>query len=413
MKKEVLGLLRGIDDAIFDNIGPIRLLFVIRNNIGYGCLIPLIRKTIEDGHFKVAVTLEHDGCFDFPNDEESQIIKRKFFITTKRALYKKWHYALFTDRTNLYFRRHVTMVCTSHGVGFGNLDSIGNSQDYWTRMAQAVNMSLIFCNSEASREVLPNDSANKDRCYLVTGMAKTDGIVNSKLDGIERKKTNECLKLRQGFKNVVIFSHWTEKSLLANFNAGDIERFCLKFPEYNFIIMGHQLLWKSHDGSDRKNRLFDELKKLEQTHMNFSFVPGLSKTTGLLKIADFFIGDHSSFYIEACLTNKPIYFYDQPDFKFLMPEVGARFKNCAINFSSPSELIKKFSQNKDEPDSYEDNRKEVVDYFLYQLNFATNYIVKSLKEMGRSSGPESKSWNQVKSYCEVERKKDREEQLRV
>ena len=403
MKMKILNLLKGVDDAIFDNVGPIRVLYVIRNTIGYQCLIPLIRKTMGDDGFHVAITLEHDGCFEFSDDEESQNIKRKHFIKTERALYKKWHYVFFTDQTGLYFRRNATLVHTSHGPCIGNADSTSPSRGYWEKSVFDSNKSLIFCDGKAREMLIQNNMERKNRCFLTTGFAKADGIVNLQLSSVERNKIYENFKLRPDFKNVVIFSHWTPKSLLSNFNAEDLEQLCVKFPEYNFIAMGHQLLWENHDGSDRKNGLFDELKELESKQVNFSFTPKLKETIELLKIADFFIGDNSSFYIEACLVNKPIYFYDHPEFNFSMPEVGSLYKAASVSFSNPLELLNRFSLNENEPDLYERNRKEVVDHFLYKPGLATDYMIESLKEMGRVSGPESRSWSKVVEYCRKER----------
>ena len=128
-------------------------------------------------------------------------------------------------------------------------------------------------------------------------------------------------------------------------------------------------------------------------------------TVSAIKIADFFIGDNSSFFVESCLVDKPIFFYNHQNCEFLNQKVGLLYKKSAVNFSTIKDLINGFDKVIKDGDVLAGNRKKVVDFFLFQPGKVTSYIVKSLKVMGRSSGPKSRSWRRVLRYCAVERDK--------
>ena len=68
MKQVLKKALRRIDDSIFNNIGPIRILFVIRNSLGMTCLLPLIKEANKRENIHIAITEEFEGCFDWPKD---------------------------------------------------------------------------------------------------------------------------------------------------------------------------------------------------------------------------------------------------------------------------------------------------------------------------------------------------------
>jgi CDP-Glycerol:Poly(glycerophosphate) glycerophosphotransferase len=413
--KSLVEHLRDIDDLIFDNIGPIRVLFVIRNFLGYQCLLPIIKKTIVDNNFYVGLTTEHEGCFQFPDDSESQYISSKYLIKRNKAINRKWHYIFLTDQSELYFSRHATVINTGHGSAFGNAcvdKSIGGGfkHDYSAESAAAPNVSLCFFDTKERLDfsILQKLQIKIDRkrCdYLVTGSAKSDDLVNLKMSDGEKNTLLEKLRINSERKNVVIYSHWTKTSFLNNFQVSNIESLCLKYPDYNFITLGHQRLWKNYDGVEIKGQLFDGLEELAERVGNFYFIPRPEMVMGTIKIADFFIGDNSSFFVESCLVDKPIFFYNHQRCDFLNPVVGLLYKKSAISFSTINDLIDGFDKVIKDGDILAENRKEVVDFFLFQPGKVTDYIVRSLKVMGRSSGPNSKSWHRVLRYCEMERGK--------
>jgi len=416
--KNLVEYLRDIDDLIFDNVGPIRVLFIIRNFIGYQCLLPIIKKTIVDNSFHIRLITEHEGCFQFPDDSESQRIRNKYFINKHNAINRKWHYVFLTDQSELYFRRHTTVINTGHGMAFGNacinkdVDKVimGGGHDYQAESAAASNVSLCFFDTKERLDCsmlqklqIKIDSKKYD--YLVTGSAKSDDLVNFKMSDYEKKILLKKLYINSERKNVVIYSHWTKTSFLNNFQVSNIKSLCLKYPGYNFITLGHQRLWKSYDGLNIKSQLFGGLEELAERVGNFYFIPMPEMTVSAIKIADFFIGDNSSFFVESCLIDKPIFLYNHQSSEFLNPKVGLLYKKAAVSFSTINDLVDSFDEVIKNGDVLAKNRKKVVDFFLFQPGKVTDYIVRSLKIMGRSSGPKSKSWHRVLRYCAIERGK--------
>lgn len=412
--KSIIKTIKSLDDAIYYKYGKIRVLFVIRNSIGYYCLLQLIEQIILDNSFDIRITIEEKGCFDFPEDSKNQNLKNKYYIDTSKALLKKWHYVFLTDMTNLWFRRHTTLIATHHGVAFGNLCRKIESDeqlDYSATSFSENNISLVFPNSisEYNRIKSLKNKAFHDgsRQFLVTGFIKSDYLIKSKKNTkkitlIKIKHNIDCEK-----KIITIFSHWTEYSLLRNLKSSDINKLITSFKDYHFIILGHPLLWRNHDNSDRKSHLFSQLTSLGSEHSNLSFFPTANgyENSDILSISDCVIGDNSSFFVETCIMDKPIIFFDHHDFKFLDKSTEYLFKDSSTSFSSLSELEEILPPVLQHPSHKKEQRKKVVEYFTYQSGNVSNYIIKSLKQMGRVSGPKSKHWKIVVDYCNNSSKK--------
>jgi CDP-glycerol glycerophosphotransferase (TagB/SpsB family) len=410
-KSILLAKLRFLDDLIFDNFGKIRLLFVIRNTIGYQCLLPLIRQVIMDESFVVRITKEHEGCFQFLDNNESQQLLQNYYIAPHKVVYRKWHYVFLTDRSNLYFSRHTTIVSTSHASTHGNmdLDKRGGVKqlDYWTTMATEPNISLVFMNAASDFNLVLRESNDTligdNRDVLITGFIKSNTIINS--DYYRNKETEiyEKYQLAHDRDIVVITSHWTKKSLLNNVSTLDIELLFLKFPNFSFILMGHPLLWSDHDSSDRRSPLYLAFQLLDKENDNFHFLPYVDDVSEITCIADYFILDYTSYFVEACMANKPIVFFEHKDFVFRIKKVGSLYRSASTHFSESKDLVTVFSDIQMSPDTKEEHRKRITNYFIFEPENVVNYIVKSLKSMGKVSGPHSRSWTKLVKYCQKER----------
>ena len=408
----VLNLLRLLDDSLYDHFGPIRLLFVIKNIVGYRHVLPLIREVVKRKEFKVALTLEKTGCFTFPKDEESRFLMNCHLVGTDTALRRKWHYVILTDRTTLYFKRHATIVQVGHGMAGGNVN-LENGSDfqaipYFVITALQEYVSLVMAASKNGFHLIRQQQGQKYKSrkkeILVTGAIKSDTLVSSYPHGPSREEIIEKNNLMRFRKIVFIYSHWKPPALLNNLSDKEIERLCLEYPNYAFLVAGHPLLWLDHDGTDRRNPLFDSLIILSQRVNNLVFLPIGSDHSGMAKAADYFIGDSSSFFVEACIINRPILFFDNPCFRFEDAMVERLFKNASTTFTNIEELISSLATVISNPDHHQIARKKVADYFTYQPGNVVNYIVKSLLTMGRVSGPRSRSWIRIRRYCEQERR---------
>ena len=78
LKKFFLNIIRRFDNLIYDNFGPTRIIFLVRNQLGWQCLLPILKKLIDRPGIKIAVTVEFEGCFNFPKEEEEARLFNKF-----------------------------------------------------------------------------------------------------------------------------------------------------------------------------------------------------------------------------------------------------------------------------------------------------------------------------------------------
>jgi len=402
-RKKILSAIRCIDNSIYDNFGKIRVLFIIRNEFGLQCLQPILTACINDDQFSVKITIETEtlSSFKFEDDQRSQELKSNFYTCPAVASFTKWHYVFTTDVTKMYFRRDTTVISTSHGPGYGNLPS--GKEDYIDTMISDGRISLSFLNSKANlAEYISNEKyCSKNKQLLVTGFSRSDLLVNNSLSTVDKKTTLKELKLNPDFQTIVINSHWTENSLLKSLGAEFINYVCEAFPKHNVIVLGHQLLWKNHDGSERKSVLFDNLKHLEVKADNLTFIPCIDDMRDVLLTADLFIGDNSSFFIECCQVDTPFLYYES-GMKFNSDQVYSIYKHASFSFSHCEELDCLINNALESPNLLRKERALAVEHFLYQPGHVTEYIISSLKEMGRVSGPSSKRWSNVVDHCRRE-----------
>lgn len=399
--------IRYLDNLVFDWLGPIRVLFVIRNNISFDCLIPLIRRIEGDKHFSLSITIEHEGCFSFASDNYSQYLKDNFYVRPDNVAYKKWHYVFLTDVTDQYFSRDTTVVCTTHASCFGNLDvAEGNrSVDYLTQMTIADNVDMIFFNSYSAYQLVLKESKGKiyesGRQFLITGFIRS-GDMSINVKRSDRESILKQYQLDIDKPVVLITSHWTSKSLFNNIQIQHIEALLKCQPDYQFLAMGHILLWENHDGQSNNNPLYIQFKQLDDQYANFFFQPGVKNISEISAIADYFVLDYTSYFVDACMKNKPILFYDNPNFNFLDPMVGGLYKASSTTFSDPQNMRAAFSDMLNKDDDKQQYREQLVAHFLYQPEHVVEYIVFALKEMGKLSGRSSARWNNAINFCRKE-----------
>ena len=149
MKKRIVNVIRAIDDFIFAHIGPINILFVVRDSLGISCLLPLIKEAIKRKNIKVRITEEIDftGGYEWPIEGEIFELHSELYIAPSLSSSKKWHYVFTTGNSNMYFSRNHTKVYTNHGNGYGNFDKKSNSNEYVKYLVEDNNHSIYFCNS--------------------------------------------------------------------------------------------------------------------------------------------------------------------------------------------------------------------------------------------------------------------------
>ena len=205
----------------------------------------------------------------------------------------------------------------------------------------------------------------------------------------------KSLDLDSTKKTIVVGSHWESKSLLISMGSRIIEKICQIGPEYNILVTGHGRLWHDTEGNKANKSLYTAIAKLTTQFPQLRFLPSIGNTTGLLHSADVFIGDNSSFFLENCLMDKPILFFDHPDFIFREPKVADRYKFSAFCFTDQSDvpaLIKKALRT---PNRHKVERKKSVDFFLARQGNSAQYISDLIVKMGRVCDPSSPRWQDL------------------
>lgn len=381
LKKIIYKSIRTLDDLVH-SIGPIRVLFVIRNTLGMSCLLPIIKKMESNKKFKIGITFETLNCYTI-TDEKSDIFS-KYYLPSSKAGNKKWHFVLTTDWTDLWFRRNTTIVFTHHGNAYGNLDKKPKSTiTYIDNLVRKGCHNVFFSNASNDSLEITNSinklSQPKVKQSIITGFARSDDLALATV-----KDRNDFLSkynLNLENKNIVISSHWNEKSLFCTLGGEFVRGLCQKYPLMNVLVMGHGNLWR-----DQNSPLFGHLKAIEKKHSNCCFLPNLADSKGLLKSGDVFIGDNSSIFIEYCMMNKPILFFDNPTFVFDDAEVGALFKSSSVSFSTAEDVIEGVEKVLSLPDDLSKNRNAVVNHFLSNVGSASENILNTLEALGKKIG---------------------------
>jgi len=405
MKQTLIRQLRALDDFFFDRVGPIRVLFVVRNILGLGTLSPVIEELMARGGYLFSVTVEFDGCIDETYLADCLWFK-EHYIAPEHVVYRKWHYVFTSDYTDLYFRRNTVKVLLAHGNGFGNFDASSEAEyegkDNHAGHFEGDNPLLLCANSKAMYDLFcrfsPLISQSSPKQVVVSGRPFTD--VYFHVDKSEKIKFLEKHSLKPTKKTIVVGSHFREKSLFSTLGLPFIEALCKQNRDCNVIFMGHGRLWDTVAGNKNNEEAYETLVALDESNPNFKFLPKLLDSMQLVNCGDLFVVDNSSFFIECCLVDKPVLFFDHPDFVFGESEVGELYKNASFCFSNLSEVAEVVNTAMKNPDLHAAERKKVKDFFLANQGQATKAVVDLVDNVGRISRPGTKKWRRLEQVCQ-------------
>lgn len=407
IKNKIYKLIRKLDDFFHSYFGSLNVLFVVKNKFGFSCLLPIL-KAIESNEksINVKIALEVEGCVSIPKNGEYKRVLERYYVSKEKAVWKKWHFVIVSDFTYLYFRRNHTLVMTSHGTAFGNLDlTEDNVLDYGLQTTCHSQTHIRFLNSinhywsfVSQKPWLKSDPK---KSFFVTGLSKTDKQFASQ--NISKDQFIKTIGLSCKAKNIVIFSHWKEKSLIRNNGMELIEKLILNGENFNIIINGHEKLWFEPKGGAYAPIGFREkIKSLENKFHNIKLITMLGDMADLLASADLFITDYSSVFIECCLADKPIIFFKHPEFVFNSQQVAKIYNEASWPFYAGTDIVKLCNHALLNPAEHKAQRKAVVDFFLDRQGTSANYIANILLQLGRVCGPTSVGWHRVKALSQKE-----------
>ena len=148
------------------------------------------------------------------------------------------------------------------------------------------NYTNVMCTSKVTKEFYEQAFKIEKEKILVLGMPKIDYLLEK--DGIIQEKANEIYSKYPNLKK--------KKTILYVPTFRKSQTICVKQliqevekKQYNLIIRVHPL----------DTTLIDEKYKIDNKY----------KTIDLLKIADYIITDYSAIAFDACVLNKPVFFY--------------------------------------------------------------------------------------------------------
>jgi len=408
----VLYCVRWIDAAISDHFGPIRVLFVVLNVIGLAHQMPLIRGLAKRRGFRVAVALDQSSPLNYAKLKEQLAGVDVKIISGATATWSKWHYIIFTDRMKLYFHRWATYFYLNHGSCWGNFD---RSQSFGTiTKYDEYNDFVIFDTNGAVADISQaqsfacrdafyqrNSSLKKGRSahrVLVLGVPKLDNY--RKISAIERRTRIAALSLNPDRATVILTSHWTSKGILPSLGFGVIETL-LDLPEnINVILLGHEKFWRS--GEDRSNEKAAEVLQKVKSRVikdrRLLFDPYSLENYKYLALGDVFICDKSSIFVECLLFDKPILFFNHPEFEFTDKNVGERYRLASKPFQDISVLRNLVREALNDPEQLAEERHRSLEYFLSRRGNATEFTISVIEHLGRASGVRSVRWGRV---CQI------------
>lgn len=371
--------------------GPIRVLFVVRNALGMSCLLPIIVEAQKRINIKIAITVEFVGCYDFSIDEASIRLFSKYYSPPNECEAKQWHYVFTTDFTNLKYKKFSTLIYTQHSNGYGMLNKADLATcDYARNLMQAGRHHIVFCNSHGDYSEFSSHSNTK--AFFISGFPKLDRYIKNTC---LRNTQDEQIELNPENKTIVIASHWNPRSLLKTFGTDLVKEIINAKNRYNIILTGHGNLWQN------SSTLYSELKDLDATQPGFHFLPNVSSNYYLLKNADVFIGDTSSIFIEFCLFDKPIVFFEHKDFIFSNSTVAKLYRSASTRFYKLSELPGIINESL-EFDNLKDQRKQVVQHFLSNLGNAASYTIDIIEKLSGTNMPIFPSYRRIKRLSKKE-----------
>lgn len=388
-----LRIFRRIDDILADRIGPIRVLFVVRNEIGLANQAPVMREMLKYPDILVQAMSDGDEPEFHFDDPALQSLYDSVKVSMIRGVFRKWHYIICTDVLNLYFKRDAIHVTMGHGCCFGN--SI-NRSDWIVQQIIQSSVRMVFGHSmalKAHAEATHPDIFHADhRLFFPTGFPKLDVLCNGQLS---RSDLLQQLGLSPDRKTILLTSHWTETSVLREWKEQIVESLLPLAQQMNIIVTAHPKLWelKKSSGFSSKS-LWESLKAVEARSKYLRLVKS-ANSEQLLNAADLLICDNSSIRVEYSVTDRPVLFYNNPDHRFFSPVTQKLYEDSAENFVTLDGLADRVVAALNNPQAYAEGRAALRGYFVHNAGNAAASIVDIIRAVGRISNPASPNWTKA------------------
>ena len=400
----VFNIIRFIDAAIFDHFGPVRVLFVIQNRIGIAHQIPLIEGLAARPDINVAIVRANGGTLGAHEIEQYLTGLNVRIIPAWRATLSHWHFIFLTEMRTNRFLWASSIFVLHHGNTWGNSDrsarfgpqGIADYADYQahgSRVSFFQSFSLPYHHGFLKR--FPALANSPDFRSVVLGVPKLDRYKRP----TAKERTDELLALGLDPERptMVFLSHWTPKGLLPSLGFEAIEAVLSHPAEINLVLLGHEKLWRAaEDGSSETGqKMLRRIHDRVRQEGRFLFIPDEVDISRYLRLADMFVCDNSSVFVECLMYDRPILFFDHPDFEFSRSEIGHCYQSASLCFQTPGDIGGAIDMALNQPNGLAQARRNALEFMLARPGNAAAAAVDLIVRLGRVSGPHSLRWRRA------------------
>lgn len=382
--------------AFLENVGPIRVLFYVSNEIGFANQKALLELLAPDRRFRVGVCAERGVEIVFSDHELGAIFER-YRLPNERATKMPWHYVFTTDIIRDWFFWDFVGVILSHGSCIANLhksDEVWNFKmfaDHSIGIALLAGFGDLDWLSKVRRDLLDCPS----KAFFVCGAPKLAELVEK---SCRKNDYVNQLGLSPQHKTLLVSSHWTRMSFLRDLGAEGVRALCARSDPINVIVTAHPKLWTlgDLDGFDGKG-LLRELKAIESTFPNLRVVE-----TGvpfeLMAAADLMVCDHSSIRVEFARLRRPAALYRSSQFVCQSEVTDRLYRDASEVFSDTEGLDEAVSAILAPGYDMSEQSDALGQYFVADIFGAVGTIRNVLLRCGRVSSVQSRKWARVKAF---------------
>lgn len=380
--------------AISDRIGPIRVLFLVTNEIGFANQAPLLRALAHDPSFHVATFLLDDDVSAYMPAYTTLL--SQYQVAALRARLTPWHYIVTTDTLEFWPLWNAIGVSIEHGSCIGNI-SFQPDRDIWAlRILTAPNIAMAFVPGPAHLDLLaerhPRFRDAPDKAYFVSGVAKLAELAPL---AQRRAELLEAHGLDPAHRTVLVSSHWTEMSLLKDLGTRLLEWLEHRDEVLNIIVTAHPKLWTSSSNEFDPDQLKAWIHALCRRNPRVRFVV-TGMPVELLAASDILICDHSSIRVEFAMLGRPALLYRNPDFVCESEMTNQLYRDASWVFGNMSELPSLFDELERNPEAKGHATRKLHETFLADPTRTVDIIHTTLKSAGRVSTTSSGRWRKVK-----------------
>jgi hypothetical protein len=400
---------RSIKAAYDRRFGPIRVLFVVRSWVGLAHQALLIGALAARRDFEVSITLEPSGIIGREQFDRYRPHEAARIIDVATARQGAWDYVFYAEVSAVRLDKPNTGVLLTHGNAWGNGYTTRRPEGFDDRgsfLAHQPYVSLCQVRSVGElrrfQTLFPDRAASERFRPVVLGNFKFDHY--ARRDAFERAARLASLGLSSDRPTIVVTTHWLPEALLLVLGFPVVEALLRHDSAPNVIVLGHERLWNmARSGATPKaagvwRALHDALPR----HDRLRFFPELVDNCDMLSLADLFVCDNSSVFVECLFFDRPLLLFKPMGFEYSDPDVYALYAGAAHVFADFDGLGGLVTRALRDPSALGPMRERALDAFASRRGTAVSFTVQLLRRLGRLRGPDSQGWRRACRIIDAE-----------